>query len=154
VRRLLVVDPSARRLELLRQRLSDVDEVIACSDFARARERLLADLPQFVIANIRLGPFNGLHLVYLAAAAHVATRSIMYDEQADPGLVAEAKSLGAFFETAERLPFALPAYLAAELPDRDRRMSRDPERRRIFRGGRRASDVAPEFLGYQAAVLH
>lgn len=154
VRRLLVVDPSTQRLDMLRQRLSHADEVITCADFGLARERLLADHPELVIANIRLGAFNGLHLVYLATAAALTTRSILYDEPMDPSLVVEAISLGAFHETTSRLPFALPSYLSASLPRRDRRTSAAPERRTLFRGGRRSADVAPEILGGRRVVLH
>jgi len=153
LKRVLVVDPSAQRLEGLRQRLSSAGEVVACSEFHVARERLLADNPQFLVSNIRLGAFNGLHLVYLAQAVQLATRSILYDEPADPALLVEAKSIGAFYETTSRLPFALPSYLGNSLPHHDRRGAVVPERRTLFRGGRRSSDVTPEILGGGKRVL-
>lgn len=145
---MLVVDPSAKRLEKLRRRLSEVGNVVTCSEFRLARERLFADRPEFLVSHIKLGAFNALHLVHLAVGDHLPTRCILFDEPTDAALVAEAKSLGAFYETTSRLPFALPSYLLASLPHRDRRVRVvSSERRTRFRGGRRSSDVAPEILG-------
>ena len=48
----------------------------------------------------------------------------------------------AFVDAADRLYYALPAYVSSTLPTRDRRDPRLIERRGDFRGGRRAADVA------------
>jgi hypothetical protein len=140
----LLVDLSAERLTRIRRRLSYTDDVVACSDFRFARTQLLARQPTFLVSHSRLGEFNALHLVYLAVGASLPTRFILFDEPRDAILVAEARSLGAFYETTSRLPFSLPSYMQASLPNRDRRESAAPDRRTLFRSGRRAADVAPE----------
>ena len=113
-------------------------------DFSAARARFLAQPADFLVTNLRLRAYNGLHLVYLAAtlASAAGTRSIVYDEQSDISLLREAQSAGAFVDSANRLYHALPAYVTSTLPTRDRRDVRLADRRLTFRGGRRAADVA------------
>jgi DNA-binding NtrC family response regulator len=143
-KRLLIVDPSPERLSVLQQALRFVADVEGFCEFSAARARFLVQPADFLVANLRLRAYNGLHLVYLAAtlASAAGTRSIVYDEQSDLGLLREAQSAGAFVDSAPRLYYALPAYVTSTLPTRDRRDVRFSDRRRNFRGGRRAADVA------------
>ena len=97
--------------------------------------------PTFVITNLRLDEYNGLHLVLLNHIANPPARCIVHTDRPDFVLLAEAQDLGAFFERTDRLAFALPAYLASNWPTADRRNPRTYDRRTIFRGGRRAADV-------------
>lgn len=142
LRRALLVDPNAKRLDLLRREISEAVDVTVCTDFQSARDSLLTTSPEFLISNLRLGAYNGLHLAHLAVLARLQTRCLVYDEPTDPHLAFEAQLIGAFYEITSRLRLALPAYIRAPLPDRDRRDPRRLDRRRLFRGGRRATDLA------------
>ena len=62
----------------------------ACADFEAARRTLAGTPCDLLITQLRLGPFNGLHLVYLARARLI--RSVVYDETMDPFLAREAQS--------------------------------------------------------------
>jgi hypothetical protein len=116
-------------------------EVETVADFPTARTRLFAAPPDLVVTNLRLGAFNGLHLAYLLASVDWPSRAVVYSEYLDVSLVREARRAGAFWERQRRLPYALPAYLDAGLPPRDRRDALRPDRRSAFRGGQRASDI-------------
>jgi DNA-binding response OmpR family regulator len=112
------------------------------STFATARQALVKTSPGAVIANIRLGEFNGIQLAYLTKQAHPGAVLVLYSDTHDHVLVREARIAGSFYEPMAFLPTALPAYLSARLPLRDRRQVVTDDRRRFFRGGRRATDVA------------
>jgi len=143
-KRLLIVDTSLDRLCVLQQATRFVADVEGYCDFSAARARFLAHPADFLVTNLRLRAYNGLHLVYLAAtlANAAGTRCIVYDEQSDIGLLREAQSAGAFVDSANHLYYALPAYVTSTLPTRDRRDVRLTDRRIMFRGGRRSTDVA------------
>jgi len=138
--RVLIVEPDTDRLLALQQLLGDVAVVNGCVDFATGRSRLLRDHPDWLVTNIRLHAFNGLHLVYLASPP---TRCIVYtDHREDRVLLGEAQRAGAFVESPQRLPLALVAYLNAEVPARDQRDLTVFDRRHVVRGGRRAADLS------------
>jgi len=155
VRRALLVDPNANRLDLFRRQIPDGVDVTACTHFRAARECLLSISPQYLISNLRLGMYNGLHLAHLAAHARLATTCLLYDERLDLHLAFEAQLIGAFYETTSRMPFALPAFMQAPLPERDRRDWQRVDRRGLFRGGRRSTDLTFEQLrGLTSGLLH
>lgn len=155
LRRALLVDSSTTRLDLLRKEIGQAVEVTACTEFRDARHCLLSTSPALLISHIRLGAYNGLHLAHLAVHAQLETRCIFYDEAIDIHLASEAQRIGAFYETTSRLRFALPAYLRGALPERDRRDARHLERRGLFRGGRRSTDLTLEQLrGVPSERLH
>jgi hypothetical protein len=139
--RALIVDPDPTFANDLAGRLRPFAEVTTCSGFARARVKLARLAPQFLITALALREYNGLHLVYLAGAAGLPTRSIVYHDQLDAGLASEVQAAGAFFELRHRLPAALPIYAAAILPPADRRIVTRPDRRQSPRGGRRVWDL-------------
>ena len=134
--RVLIVEPDARQRLLLTRSVRELALVEACTDFFVARDRLAEQRPDFLVANLRLRNVSALHLLYLAA---FRSRAIVYMEEADRALLVEAQRLGAFVESARRVPFSLLSYLRAPLPARDRR---DPTRiDESMPGGRRASDI-------------
>lgn len=120
--------------------LEGVAQLEPCADFGAARARLVTDAPDLLVTNLRLHAYNGLHLVLLAAST--STRCLVYAEPDDLMLAREAQRLGAFYERLSRLPFALPAFIKAMLPERDRRDAAVLDRRFAFRGGRRATDLS------------
>jgi DNA-binding NtrC family response regulator len=136
----LLVEPEPETRILLQKAASAVAQVAAHSDFSSARLRL-GDAPfDFLVTNLRLEAYNGLHLVYLAAAHGISARSIVYSDRHDVGLAREAQRAGAFYETRECLSVTLTAYLRGTLPLHDRRAPTFQDRRGIFRGGRRCWD--------------
>lgn len=134
--RVLIVEPDAGQRLLLTRAVRDVALVENSTDFYGARDRLTTLRPDYLVTNLRLRTVSGLHLLYLAA---FRARTIVYVDHTDRSLLLEAQRLGAFVESPRRLPFALPSYLRAPLPARDRR---DPTRvDESLPGGRRAGDV-------------
>jgi DNA-binding NtrC family response regulator len=142
VKHLLIVEPDPIFRVLLEETVHRRARVETTADFPTARARLFAWPPDLVVTNLRLGAFNGLHLAYLLASGDWPSRAVVYSESVDVSLAQEARRAGAFWEFRRRLPYALPAYLDADLPARDRRDPLKPDRRSAFRRGRRASDIA------------
>ena len=136
---ILLVDPDPDGLRAVQAALPLVADVEACSEFRAARTRLLAQPPDLLVTNLRLQAYNGLHLVYLAAGTR--TRCIAYATYDDLVLAREVRAAGAFYERPLRLPLALPSYVNATLPSHDRRDLTGLNRRLIFRGGRRCTDL-------------
>lgn len=69
---------------------SDGHETTVVSDFASAKPQLDANPPDLLIAQIKLGAFNGLHLAIRARARKQAIASIVIGD-ADSVLQAEAR---------------------------------------------------------------
>jgi hypothetical protein len=138
--RVLLVEPEALPRQVLLEAASGVARVSARARFPNARTDLLNGAFDFLVTNARLGAYNGLHLVYLAAVGGVPTRSIVYSESQDLGLALEVQRAGAFYETRECLPVTLTAYLRGILPVRDRRDPRVDDRPAGVPGGRRRWD--------------
>ena len=141
----LIVEPDAFISRRLKEACGPLVRVTTCPDFPSGRERLMVDQPTFLVSNLRLNEYNGLHLLFLTHAEERTTRCIIHTSRPDFSLVGEAQKLGAVFEWTERLPYALHQYLQAPWPENDRRSALRIDRRRIFRGGRRAPDVAQLF---------
>jgi len=158
-RRVLAVDSDRKWLDALKERWNHLAEIDVCTEFSVARVRLFeTPPPDLLVTNLRLGPFNGLHLVFLAQSANLPTKCLTYgahDNATNMALAREAQLAGAFYEASYRIPYALPSYLQTDLPDRDRRDPAREDRRHTFRGGRRATDLTevrltargPDILG-------
>ena len=139
--RLLVVDPESSTRALLEHATAPLAHVITYADFATARQVLDEESSlDFLITNVRLGAYNGLHLVHLAAVHGTHPRSIAYTDRRDVGLAKEAQRAGAFYEILPCLPVTIAAYLRGTLPSHDRREPAFLDRRTIFRDGRRCWD--------------
>ena len=145
-RGILLVDTNRKWLDALRDGLSliGIGQAELCTDFQCARKQLRNAPPEVLITNLRLGAYNGLHLVMLALSAELPVRCLTYGTQSNPtdmALAREGQKAGAFFEPSYRLPHALPAYLRTSLPSHDRRDLASEDRRLTFRGGRRRTDA-------------
>jgi DNA-binding NtrC family response regulator len=136
----LLVELDRGRLHVLQRILAFRARVDPCADFVGARARLLARPPDLLVTNSRLGAYNGLHLAYLAAAAVLPTRVVVYGDADCVSLARETQIAGAFYVADQHIAAALPAYLAADLPPQDRRDAEQADRRQQLRGGRRATD--------------
>jgi ActR/RegA family two-component response regulator len=116
-------------------------------EFAAARGALLAMPYDWVITNIRLEAFNGLHLVHTARAAGLPTRFLVYGERADLPLALEAQQAGAFYAPRASVHRVAAWYVrSSSLPPHDRRDALRPDRRGTFRRGRRAWERDPYHL--------
>lgn len=143
LKHVLLVDSDATAVRGLSEALKRFAHVERYTAFREARTGLRDTHPDLLITNLRLGAYNGLHLVHLAAIAVPRTRSIVYmDSPEDLFLARAAQEAGAFYESKWRLPNALPAYAYGELPEHDRRSPELFDRRRLSRGGRRMADLA------------
>jgi DNA-binding NarL/FixJ family response regulator len=114
--------------------------VLSLSEFVAARHELYACHPDVLVANVRLGAFNGIHLAYLAKINNPETRVMIYGHD-DRILAREVQSAGAFYERSDFVRYTLGAFLHASLPAEDRRTATFTDRRLIFRGGRRTTDL-------------
>ena len=136
----LLVEPNPRFADVIQESIRRVAQVYHHLEFESARRQLATFRFDFVVSNVRLGAFNGLHLTY-AVNAVSPTRCIVYTEVREPALAEDVRRAGAFYEVADRLAVTLPAYLrTGSLPSSDRRDPAVPDRRAPFRGGRRIWD--------------
>src|SRR5579862_6582914 len=93
--RILFVDPDGAAAERIRE-AAGTATIDACSDFASARARILANQYDLLVANLRLEAYNALHLVYLARASGAPTRAIVYTDVRDARLGKDVQAAGAF----------------------------------------------------------
>jgi hypothetical protein len=136
----LIVEPdSVLRLQL-RNAVGSIAGVDADSGVPTARQRLLTTVHSWLVTNVRLEAYNGLHLAYLARMAKDPPNILVYGDEADLLLAREAQELGAFYESKAVIVRSVAAYLTTPLPARDRRDVSIRDRRLAFRGGRRSGD--------------
>jgi DNA-binding NarL/FixJ family response regulator len=139
--RVLLVEPDTLFRSWLSHVISDLAEVRCVSTFAEARSAVAHGRVDLLVTNLRLGPFNGLHLVHLADALATQTRALVYTEQLDMAFGQEVQRAGAFYDTRRSLPHTLASYVGAVLPPQDRRHLRIDDRQAV-EGGRRSADRA------------
>jgi len=137
----LLVEPAFALRAVLSAAAGPQADVEVVETFEAARSRLDASNPyDLLVANLRLGAFNGIHLAYLAGVSGAASHVIVHCGPSDAAVAADVQRSGAIFELTNRLAVALPAYLSGGLPLSDRRDPSHTEQRPPERGGRRAWD--------------
>jgi DNA-binding NtrC family response regulator len=139
VPRILLVEADDVARGILEGAAAPLTEVESHRGFESARGRLCGAPFDLLVTNVRLGEYNGLHLVYLTSPGRGA-RAIVYSDEHDVALAREVQRVGAFYEVSPGVPAMLAAYAKGVLPRRDRRNPGIPDRREPFRGGRRSSD--------------
>jgi anti-sigma B factor antagonist len=144
----LFVDPDPRVFSDVERALKSVATIDVCQNFQSAHAALLARPPDLLVTNVCLEAYNGLHLVYLAAGFGLATRSVAYTKRPDLGLARLVQTAKAFYESRESVVAALPSYVAATLPEIDRRDVASTVRMAPAKGGRRSTDL----VGVASAV--
>ena len=87
---MLLVEPDLTLWAKVEQRVRKLAFVEPVGDFqtARARlwrSRLFTTHFDLLVANLQIGVYNGLHLVYLLAAAGSPTRSVVYSNRHNAG---------------------------------------------------------------------
>ncbi len=89
--------------------------VVSCRDFDSGRHYLQTHTPWAVVTDVRLGAFNGLHLVLLAKQKAPAVKAIVYSGQEDSGIRQEAALGGASYLEKETLRSSLLPHLCARV---------------------------------------
>ena len=93
----LVVEPSPADAVELVSALAELGLPVTVSDsFTDAKTQLLAQ-PRLLVTELRLGEYNGLHLVVHGTAARMDMAAIVMSRIDDPVLTAETERLGATF---------------------------------------------------------
>jgi DNA-binding NtrC family response regulator len=138
MKRVLIVEPNPQAAAELARGINSLADITVASCFSDAREILMRESPDLLVANLRLERYNALHLVHLASADSMDVHAIVYTDRAEIAVVKEIRAAGAFYEESERIARVLPDYLVADLPVRDRRVF-EPER---VGSGRRTIDVS------------
>jgi DNA-binding NarL/FixJ family response regulator len=136
---ILIVEPEQVCRERLAREVEEHAIVTVASDFPTGRRWLDALRPRVLVANVRLGEYNGINLAVLADREH--TTCIVYSSYHDESLAREAQAVGAFYELLAALPLVLPAYIQGRVPGRDRRDPAQYTERRLRGAGRRATDT-------------
>jgi len=141
LKRILIVEPDDVLRGILEGVAASVAQVESHRRFETARASVLGAPFDFLVTNLRLGPYNGLHLVYLSLSRPQMPRAIVFSDEPDAGMGREVQRAGAFYELGPRLPVTLAAYLTGTLPGYDRRDPTAPDRRTRLGGGRRCCDL-------------
>ena len=111
----LIVEPVLADAMFLVNAVSELGfHVTVTATFQEAVERLRMS-PMLLIADIRLGEYNGLHLVLRGKAARRELAAVVTSAVADPVLRAEAEQLGATFVLKPSTPEELRAALCRTL---------------------------------------
>jgi DNA-binding NtrC family response regulator len=141
LKRILLVEPDDVIRGILEGAAASLAQVESHRRFETARASVIRAPFDFLVTNVRLGAYNGLHLVYLGSTRPEMPRAIVFSQERDAGLGREIQRAGAFYELGAQLPVTLAAYLAATLPRYDRRDPAAPDRRTRLGGGRRCRDL-------------
>jgi hypothetical protein len=105
----LVVEPSGQfgsRLEAILSRAGW--HAVARATLEDARRDIAASVPALLVASLKLGSFNGTHLVYLVKLANPKAMCVIYGE---PGRGQEAQGAGAVYVERRCIQQALPDLL-------------------------------------------
>jgi DNA-binding response OmpR family regulator len=103
-RRIVVVSPDGERLSTLVDGLLDAGyRATGASTFAEGKRLVAKESPDLVIADERLGPFNGLHLIVVGRAHRPAMKGIITSHKQDPALehVATGLDVGCLVDSTE-----------------------------------------------------
>jgi FixJ family two-component response regulator len=124
--KILIVDDHDATRRGLQEFLANAGYVVlSASTFDEGKRLLNEQTPDLLIADVRLGDFNGLQLV----AGGPALPSIMVTGFPDPVIEAEALRLGAHYLTKPVAPSRLLALIEETFVSEARRQSYDPKRR-------------------------
>lgn len=118
---ILLVDTDSHRAAQLAAPLQQAGFAVTRSaGFEDAMKRIRAAAPDVVIANVRLGAYNGLHLIMRARAEHPHVGAVAMSAAPDPVLASDAASFGAEYAVSpwsDPKPFVeLVARLASAEP--------------------------------------
>ena len=119
---ILVVDDSLERTEIAGALKIGGYRVTSAATFEQATEIMAGGQPDLLVTELRLGAFNGLHLIIRSRAHKADTVAVVHTAHPDPVLKAEALRLNAeYFERPVDVPTLLTVIA--------QRLGRRPERR-------------------------
>jgi DNA-binding response OmpR family regulator len=96
--RLLVVNADQDGLRTTKDILISAGYLVTCaSSFDQAKRGLLLEPPDLLVTDVRLGAYNGLHLVVRAHSDNPSMPAIVVDVRHDQVLESEAKNVGAVY---------------------------------------------------------
>ena len=127
--RALVVDPGAARADTIDALRSGGFSVSTAGDFGQALDLLQSEPPDALVTELRLGAFNGLHLVMRLQGHAPESVAVVYTEFPDPVLEKQALQMGAHFLIKDDDPSRLLTLLATRLDSPEER--RRGERRKV-----------------------
>jgi len=93
----LVVEPSVAERHFVVSSLSELGFRVTVSDNFRDAKAHLVAAPTLLVTELRLGEYNGLHLVFRAKSLRSDMAAIIRTQIADPLLQLEAERMGATF---------------------------------------------------------
>ena len=96
-------------------------QVIARSALEEARKDISERAPAVVVTSLKLGSFNGVHLVYLAKLANPLALCVVYGE---PDRAEEAQRAGAIYVEQNCIREALPDIVTRSVFGEERRVAR------------------------------
>jgi DNA-binding response OmpR family regulator len=115
--KILVVDTDRRALRTLGDELLRADyDTIEAASFEDAKRLLAIERPSVLIAPVRLGEFNGLHLLLRGRMDQSDLIAIITSPVADSVLKAEAHRLGGSFLVEPVSPSEVLAIVSRSLP--------------------------------------
>jgi DNA-binding NtrC family response regulator len=143
----LVVEPSLAETVFLVLSLSELGFRVTVSNNFRDAKARLVEAPALLVTELRLGEYNGLHLVFRAKSVRPDMAAIIRAEIADPVLQLEAERMRATFVPKTTTPEEFRAAVCRTVlrPADSLEPIRAPFERR--HSGRRAhgdSDYRPE----------
>jgi len=98
---ILLVDTDSRRAAQLSAPLEQAGFAVTQSvGFEHAMSRVRNIPPDLLITNVRLGAYNGLHLIMRTLALHPHVGAVLMCEAHDPVLESDAASFGAEYTVA------------------------------------------------------
>lgn len=148
--RVLVVDADPETLAATCQVLSSAGYLVSSTSvFEEAKQRLLISPPDLLIADVRLGAYNGVHLVVRARADQPDMPAIVSHATADPVLEVEARRAGACYVVKSPDPTALLDLVSGLLTGRPLEAATAVPRR----WPRKRAGVAASLWGSDATVL-
>jgi DNA-binding response OmpR family regulator len=101
--------------------------VVSCRCFEDGKRYLQRETPHAIVTELRLGAFNGLHLILLARQKAPDIAAVVYSGSEDSGIRLDAASGGACYLDKETLPGSLLAHLSSRLTAEPRRSLPGPD---------------------------
>lgn len=142
LRTVLIVASAHSDIDIVREALHPADfDVTFTQSFSEAKALLAGRLPDLLVTSLRLGEYNGLHLVLRGKAVHPAMTAIVLSRASDAALEADAERLGATFVIYPESRKELAAAIERTMYRRDGQPVRAPYERRA--GERRAATRLP-----------
>ena len=94
----LVVDQDSRHLYEICKAFREFGyRTFGATSFSDAKRFLIAEHPEIMVADVRLGEFNGIQLLLLATELRPGTDVVITNPSSDPVLAAETRRMGGTF---------------------------------------------------------